>query len=113
MLTELVVVLRDDNCKPLLWIFNLNQLKDLEVVVVDLTRQWEGAYVDDVDIRVLDGEESGDLPVFFLFVLFDSHPLDLLNGKRVDMYFNPSAFLDVWPILSEVSLHLVPVSVPC
>ena len=36
MIAEGDIVLRDDEMEPLFWLFNLDELKDLHVVLVDL-----------------------------------------------------------------------------
>ena len=94
--------------EPLLRLFYLDQLKNLKVVVVDLTGKWEWANVDDIDIRILDSEESGNLGVLFLLIFFNRHSLPLIDGERIDMDLYPLLVSSFTPLIDKVLLHLLP-----
>ena len=78
---ELHVVLRDDYHEPLLWLFDLHQIQNLQIVLVDLVRQRIRTDVNDVYIWVLDTEDPRDLCILSLLELLDGGPLELCHRK--------------------------------
>lgn len=108
MARELDVVLWHDDLEAALRFLDLDQLQDLQVVVVDVVRQRERAYIDDVHVWVLDAKYSRNLLIFLLLELFDGEPLVLTNTHTIDMDFNALILTDVRPALLELVLHLAP-----
>ena len=108
MLSESDIVLWDDQMEALGWLFDLDQLEDLHVVLVDFTGQGEWTDVDDIDVGVLDSKDSHDLIVLLLLELFDGHSPALSDRVRVDMYLDTLLLSDLGPLALELGLHVAP-----
>jgi hypothetical protein len=105
---ETNVILRHNDGKSALWVFNFDKLQNFEVIIVNLIRQREWTHIDNIYIRILHTEKPCYLGIFFLLILFEGHSLMLPDRKRVYVYLNPSTLLDMVPISFKVILHLCP-----
>lgn len=108
MLVETDIVLGDNQVESLCWLLDLYQLQNLHVVLVDLRGECVGTDVDDVNIGVLDGEDSHNLSILLLLQFLDRHALHLRDREGVDVDFNAFLLLDFGPAVLELFLHVPP-----
>ena len=108
VLGELHIVFGNDDVESLVSGIDFYEFEYLKVVLVYVVGERERTYVDNVDIWVLDGENTCNLRVLLLLELLCGESLQLGKRVRVDMYFNTFLGLDLGPPEFEFLLHLPP-----
>ena len=108
MVWEFMNVIWHDDIDSPMRVVNLSDLKDFHIVASDIISKLEGRHIDDIDIRVIDSEHSGDLSVFSLKELLHGNALELMHGIRVDVNLYALLLLNLLPLLLELFLHLPP-----
>jgi hypothetical protein len=108
MAWELDVVFRHNNVKATAWVFDLNKLENLHVVLLNFLSKSVGTDVDNIYIWVLHTKDSRDLGVFLLFELFNAQSSDLADTITVDVDFNSFCSFHLRPAFLELILHVSP-----
>ena len=75
MLVEANIILRDNQVEPLVRLFDLDELKDLHVVLEHFTCESVRADVDHIHVRIFYREDSRYLRILLLLKLLHGHSL--------------------------------------
>jgi len=90
------------------WVFNLNQFQNLHVVLFNFLCQSEWTNVNNVDIRILDREDSCNLSVLFLLEFFYRLPPRFTDTIGVNMDLESALLFNLWPASFKFILHVAP-----
>lgn len=105
---EVNIILRHNVVESFERLFDFNQLKDLQIVLRNLTSECIRADIDDVNIGVFETEHPGDLRILSLFVLIQTEALAFRHRVAIYVDFNSALRLDLSPALFKFRLHFSP-----
>jgi hypothetical protein len=108
MAVETDVVFWHDGPEALLRFLDFYKFQNFGVIFAHFTGQRVGADVDNIYVGVFQVENTGDLCIFFLFILVNRQTFCLCNRIRVDMDLESPLLLDLRPALLKLLLHFAP-----